>query len=580
MTDNDIKLDSHSRNPNRSHDKADDDNDDDDNNNNNNNGGGGGSSSSSHDDHGHRMSQRYSHRHTSHGLTVRSRITTLVRHAAGHHDVYLLVLPALYLRLSPLIFTHNSTPLSVYLAVVLVYIPAKVVLAAWRTCSPSASSSRRRKRRSSGGGGFVLPSNGSFPPPKASRAGPGGGAAQSLLWLCGALFSVWVYTRGISSPFPAASSIVAASPTLQAQRARNASYFIAASFWNNEAILDSWTAQALELIDSLGRPNVYVSLAENDSDDNTASKLLHFGRELTRRNVAHSVNITTDLRGYPPENPWRSIRHRMGYMANLRNGALEPLGRLGRRFESVVLLNDVVYHHTDVLRLVAAVGGDDVDGPHAQHPTRRQAAAKPGRRRMACSIDMDGATLYDTWVLRDRCGRAVSGFWPFFTSYQDQRSVRGGRVLEVGTCWNGIVVLDGDMLLDPHLRSEDADWDADALRFQQPPECIVSECALLPLAITNTTGGAPVVMDPSAVVAYSVKWWRYYAVWLRMPVVRLWMNVFEAAYWRLWWEMGMGKGLRWRGLDGGREKNECVVTGWPKCESREPAVKGGIRFGG
>lgn len=92
---------------------------------------------------------------------------------------------------------------------------------------------------------------------------------------------------------------MANSHTLQEQQARNASYFIAASFWNNEDILDSWTTQALKLIDILGRPNVYVSLTENDSDDNTASKLLHFGRELTRRNIAHSVNITTDLRGYP-----------------------------------------------------------------------------------------------------------------------------------------------------------------------------------------------------------------------------------------------------------------------------------------
>ncbi|RFU74726.1 glycosyltransferase family 69 [Trichoderma arundinaceum] len=554
MTDNDIKLDSHNRNPNRSHDKADDDD-------------------SSYDGHGDPMPKPYGHRTIGHGMTVRRRISLLIRHVRSYHEVYLLVLPTLYLRVSPLIFTHNSTPLSVYLAVVLVYIPAKVILAAWRAYFSSSYASQGRKRRSS----FLLPSNGSSSS-KTSRSGTSRGAAQSLLWLCGALFSCWVYTRGISSPFPTASSIVASSPTLQAHRARNASYFIAASFWNNEEILDSWTAQTLELIDSLGRSNVYVSLTENDSDDNTASKLLHFGRELTKRNVAHSVNITTDLRGYPSENPWHSIKHRMGYMANLRNGALEPLSQLNRRFENVVLLNDVVYHHTDVLKLVAAVGGD-VNVPHAKLPMSHPMAKNPRRRRMACSIDMDGATLYDTWVLRDRCGRPVSGFWPFFTSEEDRRTVRENRVVEVGTCWNGIVVLDGDMLLDPPLRSENADWDADALRFKQPPECIVSECALLPLTITNTTGGAPIVVDPSVIVGYSVKQWRYYAVWLRMPVVRLWMNVFEEGYWGFWWIIGLGKGLRWKGLDGGKEKNECVVTGWPMCESSLLAVKGGLRFG-
>jgi hypothetical protein len=550
MTDTGFSLDSHTHSRNRSHDK---DHDDDS------------SSSTSSDklrDDGHGHSKPF----FSHAVTARarSRIAMLIRHLGRFHHVYLVALPALYFRVSPLLFTHNSTPLSIYLALVLVYIPASVVLAAWQHFSPSDAATRRKRRRRS----FLLPSNGSSSSsPRASRQG----AAQLLLWLSGALLSLWAYTKGLSSPFPTASSLVASSPTLQAHRARNASYFIAASFWNNDEVLDSWTAQTLELIDVLGRPNVYVSLTENDSEDNTASKLLHFGRELTRRGVAHSVNITTDLRGDPPENPWHSIRHRMGYMANLRNGALEPLGQLNRRFENVVLLNDVVYHHTDVLKLVAAVGGDDVN-VNGAHATR------PGKRRMACSIDMDGATLYDTWVLRDRCGRTASGFWPFFASERDRRAVREQRVLEVGTCWNGIVVLDGDMLLEPPLRSSDAGWDADTLRFQQPPECIISECMLLPLAITNVTGGAPVVMDPSVIVGYSVKWWRYYALWLRMPVVRLWMKLFEEGYWGLWWRLGMGNGLRWNGLDGGKEKNECVVTGWPSCDADEYAVKGALRL--
>ncbi|PTB77707.1 glycosyltransferase family 69 protein [Trichoderma longibrachiatum ATCC 18648] len=547
MTDTGFSLDSHSHSRNRSHDKDDDDDSSINS----------GSDRPRDDGHGH--SKPFSH-----AVTARSRIAMLVRHIRSFHHVYLVTLPALYFRVSPLLFTHNSTPLSVYLAVVLVYIPASVVLAAWQHFSPSYAATRRKRRTS-----FLLPSN---DPSSLSARARRQGAAQLLLWLSGALLSLWAYTKGLSSPFPTASSLVASSPTLQAHRANNASYFIAASFWNNDEVLDSWTAQTLELIDVLGRANVYVSLTENDSEDNTASKLLHFGRELTRRGVAHSVNITTDLRGDPPENPWHSIRHRMGYMANLRNGALEPLGRLKRRFENVVLLNDVVYHHTDVLKLVAAVGGDDVKVNGAQ-------STRAGKRRMACSIDMDGATLYDTWVLRDRCGRTASGFWPFFASERDRRAVREQRVLEVGTCWNGIVVLDGDMLLDPPLRSRDAGWEADTLRFQQPPECIISECMLLPLTITNVTGGAPVVMDPSVIVGYSVKWWRYYALWLRMPVVRLWMRLFEEGYWGLWWRLGMGNGLRWNGLDGGKEKNECVVTGWPSCDEDEGAVKGAFKLG-
>ncbi|KOS21324.1 hypothetical protein ESCO_006785 [Escovopsis weberi] len=364
---------------------------------------------------------------------------------------------------------------------------------------------------------------------------------------------------------------MASSPTFQSHRSRNASYFIAASFFNNEKVLDYWTSETLRLIDSLGSSNVYVSLSENDSDDYTASKLLHFGSKLRRLHVRHSINITSGLRGYPLDNPWHSIKHRMSYMANLRNGVLEPLGHLGMRFENVIMLNDVVYHHTDVLKLIAAVGGDDTIGSDG-------AMHAPGRRRMACSLDMDGATLYDTWVLRDSCGRPVSGFWPFFTSHEDKRSVRRGQVLEVGTCWNGIVVLDGDMLLDPRLRDSGSGWNAGPLRFEQPPECIISECALLPLSITNLTGGAPIVLDPSVIVAYDLHWWRFYAVWLRTPLVRLWMDLFEETYWNLWWSLGMGRALLWPGLDDGKEMGECVTQGWPRCGSTETVSRGTLQL--
>jgi hypothetical protein len=232
-----------------------------------------------------------------------------------------------------------------------------------------------------------------------------------------------------------------------------------------------------------------------------------------------------------------------------------------------------VYHHTDVLKLIAALGGDDISDKKSD--ITEVAKDKPGKRRMACSLDMDAAALYDAWVLRDRCGTAVSGFWPFFMLDKDKESVRKGQVLEVGTCWNGIVALDGDMFLTPGLRNN-ADWDTDPLRFRQPPQCLISECALMPLTIRNITGGAPIVMDPSVIVSYSVKWWRYYAVWLRTPVVQLWMNVFENWYWDLWWRMGLGRWLQWNGLDNGKEKGECVVEGWPACNSLDNAAKGAM----
>jgi hypothetical protein len=505
--------------------------------------------------------------------------------------LYLFVLPALWFRFFPFILTHNSTPLSAYLALVLVFIPAKVALSAREAFTFVAKTSNDEQRSDSplplcwtnaAKPGCCRPSKRS---PRNIKSRQVVSALRILPWLCGTACTLWAYTAGLSSPFPTADAVISSSPTLQAQQMRNATYYISATFWNNEDMLDAWTVETLRLIDVLGRHNVYISMAENDSFDDTVTKLLRFSDILTERNVMHNLNITTGLREEPLQDPWRSVSHRMGYMTNLRNGGLELLGRLHRRFDNVVLLNDVVYHHTDVLKLIAAVGDDDDDDDDDHDITTGQGSLdihqrqkRRRKRRMACGLDMDGATLYDTWVLQDKWGQPVSGFWPFFHSAKDKELVSAGRVVQVGTCWNGMAVLDGDMFIDASLRSTNADWDADALRFQEPPsDCVISECSYLPLTITNTTGGFPIVLDPTVVVAYSLKWWKYYAVWLRMPIVRLWMRVFEERYWALWWNVGMGEGLRWTGLDGGDEK-ECAIEGWPTCDNTYGTRKGDIRF--
>ncbi|KAJ6259690.1 hypothetical protein Dda_5328 [Drechslerella dactyloides] len=333
----------------------------------------------------------------------------------SYHEYAILILPpALYFRLSHPIFTHNSATLSLYLTVVLVLLPVKTAGALWSLVTGSGGNHGRHRSRYSQ---TLLAT-----PSKKE-------ASWRTVWIISGLFVIWTYTYGIGSPFPEASELLRNSVLLEHKKS-NASYFIAASFWNNEPILDHWTHEMELLIEALGRNNVYLSLTENDSEDNTASMLLHFGRVLTKKGIPHSLNITRELRGYPSNMPWHDIPHRMSYMANLRNGALQPLYENPTPFQTLVLLNDVVYHHTDVLKLIIASKS----------------------KTMACSIDMDGATLYDQWVLRDSCGRSTSGFWPFFLDAEDRDAVRRGGVLNVGTCWNGIVVLDADPFLNASLR--------------------------------------------------------------------------------------------------------------------------------
>ncbi|KAF3931280.1 hypothetical protein ABW19_dt0201910 [Dactylella cylindrospora] len=443
----------------------------------------------------------------------------------------LILLPAAYFRLSEPIFTHNSATLSLYLAVVFCFLPVTTATALWSWISGSLHDRKTHGSRSRYSAS-LLPS-----PPKEQ-------GSWRAIWILSGIFVFWVYAYGTASPFPEASDLLR-DPVLLDRKSSNASYFISASFWNNEPVLDHWTREMTSLIELLGRKNVYLSLTENDSEDNTASMLLHYARELTKMEVPHSLNITRELRGYPSNMPWHDIPHRMSYMANLRNGALQPLYESDIPYRTLVLMNDVVFHHTDVLKLIIASND----------------------RTMACSLDMDGATLYDQWVLRDSCGRTTSGFWPFFMSSEDRAVVKNGGVLKVGTCWNGIVVLDADPFLNASLRSGRTEWSGEPLRFPQPPGCIISECLLLPLTLINQTSSPHVVMDTSVIVTYTVGWWKYYAVWLRTPVVRLWMRLFEEHWWSAWWLVFRDL-LQWKGLDGGKEKGECVVTGWPVCDAR------------
>ncbi|EWC47692.1 hypothetical protein DRE_02892 [Drechslerella stenobrocha 248] len=455
---------------------------------------------------------------------------------------FLVLLPAAYFRLSSPIFTHNSVTLSLYLAFVFVFLPFKTAVALW-----GVFLAYRDGRNHRGRSRYSIAANPLAAPLRKRPFWRAGG-----VWMLSGIFVIWVYTYGVASPFPDTAELLR-SPVLREHKSYNASYFIAASFWNNEPILGHWTREMTALVKILGRHNVYLSLTENDSEDNTASILLHYARELTKMGVPHSLNITRELRGYPSNMPWRDIPHRMSYMANLRNGALQPLYGITTPFRSVVLMNDVVFHHTDVLKLIIASKGNT----------------------MACSVDMDGATLYDQWVLRDSCGRSTSGFWPFFMDSGDRDAVIRGDVLKVGTCWNGIVVLDADPFLNNTLRR--GDWGGEPLRFPQPPGCIISECSLLPLKLINQTSDSSIVMDSAVVVAYTVGWWKYYAVWLRMPVVRLWMRIFEERWWAIWWVV-FKDALRWKGLDDGKEKGECVVEGWPQCGSKGIWAKGGVRL--
>jgi hypothetical protein len=164
---------------------------------------------------------------------------------------------------------------------------------------------------------------------------------------------------------------------LRSQRAEVAEYdvsianlppprvFVAAMLANCAPLLSAhWIPSLLGLIDKLGHENVFVSILENGSVDNTRAALQELERMLTQRNVPYTFRyeesfrdgvkfqtdgllqrllgeegthdnwIMTDGGWYP---------RRISYLAQLRNLVLEPLCESKRTFDKVLFINDVIF---------------------------------------------------------------------------------------------------------------------------------------------------------------------------------------------------------------------------------------------
>jgi hypothetical protein len=142
------------------------------------------------------------------------------------------------------------------------------------------------------------------------------------------------------------------------QPRRNERIYIAMVNWNNEFILRSHLSKAItELAWKLGPENVYISIYESGSYDNTKGALVDLDAELDRLNVPR--NITTspithaDEIAAPPEGegwvmtPWgKKELRRIPYLSRVRNYSLEPLheqAKQGIHFDKILFLNDVVF---------------------------------------------------------------------------------------------------------------------------------------------------------------------------------------------------------------------------------------------
>jgi hypothetical protein len=137
--------------------------------------------------------------------------------------------------------------------------------------------------------------------------------------------------------------------------------FIASIHWNNEKILRShWVPSILELVQHLGPQNVFVSVQESGSWDDSKGALRELdaalGEKGVRRRIVLDETTHADEIGKTPapgdEGRIQTSRglkelRRVPYLARLRNLVLEPLEEMakeeGEVFERVLWVGDVVF---------------------------------------------------------------------------------------------------------------------------------------------------------------------------------------------------------------------------------------------
>ncbi|KAI2793731.1 hypothetical protein POX_a00315 [Penicillium oxalicum] len=229
--------------------------------------------------------------------------------------------------------------------------------------------------------------------------------------------------------------LVSQSDTIYQDRPhRTERIYIAMVNWNNEYILRSHLSKAItELSWKLGPENIYISIYESGSYDNTKGALVELDAELEQLKVPRNITLSyvshADEIAAPPDGEgWvvtprgKKELRRIPYLSRVRNHSLESLRRLakqGTHFDKILFLNDVVFTSNDVLELLNTNHGDYA---------------------AACSLDFSKPPFYyDTFALRDSHGHeAVTPIWPFFRDASSRHAMKKLLPVPVKSCWNGM----------------------------------------------------------------------------------------------------------------------------------------------
>lgn len=125
-------------------------------------------------------------------------------------------------------------------------------------------------------------------------------------------------------------------------------YFFAINLYNSFDVIPDIFATLFRVAAILGYSNVYVSIYENGSTDQTKALLRIFDALAQVAGLRVEIRTSMRTRG--------AFNHRIEYLAEVRNAALVPLHELRENkqivFDSIVFMNDILPCVDDLLELI------------------------------------------------------------------------------------------------------------------------------------------------------------------------------------------------------------------------------------
>ncbi|KAJ7594157.1 glycosyltransferase family 69 protein [Mycena floridula] len=255
-------------------------------------------------------------------------------------------------------------------------------------------------------------------------------------------------------------------------------YFFAINLYNSFDVIPDLFATLFRVAGILGYHNVFVSIYENGSTDQTKA-LLRIFDSLTK-SVGMRVTIRTSMRTRG------AFNHRIEYLAEVRNAAFVPLQELRDEenlyFDTIIFMNDVLPCVDDILELI--------------WQSRRNHAGITCAADYMYHEEIGSPVFYDNWVARDINGTALENapFEAIFHHAESAQRFQRHLPIQVQSCWNGIAVLDTAPFYNPpHVRFRMA-------RITEG-ECSASECSLICNDYWEASYGR-ILMIPRVKLAY------------------------------------------------------------------------------